>query len=271
KFLGTPYAAPPVGRRRFQPPQEPLSWQGAKKATSYGFACPQYVFHADTTIENQSEDCLFLDIYSPFENAHPHKEYPVLIFLHGGSYEVGSGRLYEGSVLVQHGVVVVSVSYRLGALGFMTSGDSHITGNNGLLDQIEAMKWVKANIRAFRGDPNHVTIVGHSVGAASVGLMLIIPQTEGLFHRVIAMSGSATALYSDGYPPNLDHHEYVRQVSDLFGCPKHKDFEKVVECLRKVPAQHFITQREFVSYGAIEIILKLLTSCTCVVPSIRSN
>lgn len=203
-FLGIPYASPPVHNLRFKPPQPPAAWRPATyEATSFRNVCAQFnhsyfensfrVVWPDFTWEkDSSEDCLYLNIFAPGANAtNTSQLYPVIVFIHGGSYVFGSivRPTTPGEVLPRRGVVLVTIQYRLGPFGFLTTGDEEARGNWGMLDQVQALKWIQGNIKAFGGDPNRVTILGVSSGGASVGLHLLSPLSEGLFHQAIAESG----------------------------------------------------------------------------------
>ena len=191
KFLGIPFAAPPVGDLRMKAPKEPASWKpNVRQAKRHGNICMQkktleYLVRLFTQNFTYSEDCLYLDVYSPNVSQH----LPVMVYIHGGGYEYGSSVTYPGDYLALQGVVVVVIQYRLGTFGFLTTGDSAAPGNYGMLDQVAALKWVKDNIKNFGGDPGKVTIFGLSAGGSSVSLHLLSPLSEGLFHQVIAESG----------------------------------------------------------------------------------
>ncbi|MCE3288245.1 MAG: Carboxylesterase type [Caulobacter sp.] len=190
-FRGIPYARPPVGELRWRPPQPAGGWPGVREATRFGAACPQppspFYDHAAV-----GEDCLFLNIWTP-PNA---RKAPVIVWIHGGSLVSGSGAeaLYDGGGFARQGVVLVSINYRLGALGWLAhpalSAESreHVSGNYGLMDQAEALRWVRRNIAAFGGDPGNVTIAGESAGALSVAYLMASPPARGLFHKAIAQS-----------------------------------------------------------------------------------
>jgi para-nitrobenzyl esterase len=195
-FKGVPYAAPPVGEWRWLPPQPLKSWRGVRSAKAFGPIAPQNVLPfpgLKEPPEPQSEDCLFLNIFSPgLDDARR----PVMVWIHGGAFCMGSGSAanYSTGTLASNGnIVLVTINYRLGALGFLnlnelTSGKIPSTGNEGLLDQIAALRWVKENIASFGGDPDNVTVFGESAGGMSVGCLLTLPGARGLFHKAIIQS-----------------------------------------------------------------------------------
>lgn len=193
-YLGVPYAAPPLGPLRWRPPAPTSSWQGARDASAFGPACPQKgVSMPGEPAPVTSEDCLYLNVWTPLRRPGRH---PVMVWIHGGGYANGATALplYRGDRLAAKGVVVVSINYRLGVLGFLAhpalslEGDGG-SGNYGLMDQIAALQWVQRNIAAFGGDPGNVTVFGQSAGAMSVSLLMASPRARGLFHRAIAQSG----------------------------------------------------------------------------------
>lgn len=196
-FRGIPYAAPPVGERRWQPPQPVTPWTEVRAAIAFSPACPQPP-RPDARLQavgHTDEDCLYLNVWTPGLDA---AKRPVMVWIHGGGMTIGSGSssMYDGSVLARQDVVVVTFNYRLGVLGFLAhpelSAESPdgVSGNYGLLDQIAALRWVRDNIAAFGGDPGNVTIFGESAGAVSVGCLLVAPAAKGLFHRAILESGA---------------------------------------------------------------------------------
>jgi para-nitrobenzyl esterase len=197
-FKGIPFAQPPIGDLRWKPPLPPLAWKGAKPAKEFASACMQTP-NPFMNVPSQpvSEDCLYLNIWSPSRSISEHL--PVLVWIHGGGFSYGSTAmpLFDGAALARKGVVMVSVAYRVGPLGFLAhpelSAESpdHVSGNYGLLDQIAALEWVHANISAFGGDPARVTIMGESAGSISVSLLIQSPLARGLFSRAIGESGGA--------------------------------------------------------------------------------
>jgi para-nitrobenzyl esterase len=201
-FRGIPYAAPPVGARRWRAPEPPVPWSGVRKATEFGACAPQNLIPLDLLeafkiTEPQSEDCLVLNVWTPRADG---ARRPVLVWIHGGAFTIGSGAqsIYDGAPLAKRGdVVVVTVNYRLGPLGFLrlselTGGRIPSTGNEGILDQVAALAWVRENIAAFGGDPENVTIFGESAGGMSVGTLLGLPKARGLFQKAIPQSGACS-------------------------------------------------------------------------------
>ena len=196
-FRGVPFAQPPVGALRFRPPQPAEPWSGVRVCDTFGFVAPQpqgQAMAGQGTAEEQNEDCLFLNVWTP---ACDDGARPVMVWIHGGAFVTGSGSgaFYRGQHLAARGdVVVVTINYRLGALGFLAHPDlldeeTGASGNWGLLDQVAALQWVQANIHLFGGDPTNVTIFGESAGSMSVSCLVGSPLAQGLFRRAIAQSG----------------------------------------------------------------------------------
>lgn len=202
-YRGIPYAAPPVGELRFRPPAPPAGWSGLRDATRFGPMAPQGVGPLEAMLGAgsfaQSEDCLTLNVATPSADDAGR---PVMVWIHGGGFQTGSGSIpwYHGTALARRfDVVVVSINYRLGALGFThlagaLGDDRSGSGNLGLLDQVAALQWVQDNVENFGGDPGNVTIFGESAGGMSVGVLLGMPAARGLFHRAIAQSGACQGL-----------------------------------------------------------------------------
>ena len=201
QWRGVPFAAPPVGPLRFRPPEAPPVWDGERDASRFGPAAPQPTSPLQGFVGGQggtwSEDCLYLNVFAPAEDGGGR---PVMVWIHGGAFIGGSGsaRWFDGSRFASEGAVVVTLNYRLGALGFLeldgVAGDGYrAAGNCGILDQLAALRWVRDNIESFGGDPEQVTVFGESAGAMSIGVMLAMPAARGLFRGAILQSGAASA------------------------------------------------------------------------------
>ena len=203
-FLGVPFAAPPVGELRWKAPEPASKWQGARAATAFAPSCPQPVdpkgfgpWTSEYVVQGAvAEDCLYLNVWAPSER----RAQPVLVWIHGGAFTSGSGSvpIYDGAALARAGIVVVTINYRLGALGFLAhpelTREAGASGNYGLLDAIAALRWIATNIGAFGGDPHRVTIAGQSAGAAMVLDLVDSPLAKGLFARAIAESGAGLGI-----------------------------------------------------------------------------
>ena len=228
EFLGLPYAAPPTGNLRWRPPQGPGEWHGVRDATQFGPSCLQAAspFAPPAPF---SEDCLYLNVYTPSVRHHGHR--PVLVWFHGGGFTEDGARNYDGAKLAADGVVVVTINYRLGALGFLAhaalaSGRDGSAGNYGLMDQIAALRWVKRNIAQLGGDPRNVTIAGQSAGGVSVLDLLVSHASRGLFRRAIVESG-AFALTQQSL---ADAEAAGEAFAAKAGCP-----DQTARCLRRLP------------------------------------
>ena len=243
-FRGIPYAAPPVGALRWNAPQPVASWKLPQTQDRFGPSCLQPVKEAGG---NFAEDCLYLNVWTPTNR--PVDKLPVMVWIHGGGFLVGSAAWpeYHGAHLASKGVVLVSINYRLNAFGYFThpalseSSPQRVSGNYGLLDQIAALAWVKRNIAAFGGDPDNVTLFGQSAGSRSTSLLVISPLAEGLFVRAIAQSGGPI-LGSEYLAPafNGDMANTSRmgqELSGRLGCDKTDD---ELACLRQIPAEKIL-------------------------------
>ncbi|XP_036604060.1 pyrethroid hydrolase Ces2e-like [Trichosurus vulpecula] len=236
-FLGIPFAKPPVGALRFSPPQPPDSWDNVRDATAHPPMCLQDIallekfnrlMQLNTPTTANSEDCLYLNIYVPVQ-AKEGARLPVMVWIHGGGFVLGSASMFDGSILsASKNVVVVAIQYRLGILGFFSTGDEHAPGNWGLLDQVAALRWIQRNIAHFGGDPGLVTIFGESAGGISVSSHVLSPMSKGLFHRTIMESGVAIA-------PNLvssSSEMVVNVIANPSACDTHNS-SSMVQCLRR--------------------------------------
>ena len=209
-YLGIPYAAAPVGELRWRPPAPPQPWKETRFMGNFGPACPQANVSLTPELEEMNEDCLNLNIWTP--DTMPSKPLPVMVFLHGGGFARGRGSdpMYNTTFLSQKGAVLVTINYRLNALGFLShpaltaESSLHSSGNYGLMDQITALIWIRKNISRFGGDPENVTLFGQSAGGASVIALMASPLAKGLFQRAIAQSC--------GYAPAV-----IRHLSDTRG------------------------------------------------------
>ncbi|HEY0481869.1 MAG TPA: carboxylesterase/lipase family protein [Kofleriaceae bacterium] len=218
-WKGIPYAAPPVGALRFRPPRPPTPWPGERDATQFGSVAAQ---SRDPRIAIMSgiaekvvsgEDCLVLNVFAPAGAAGSGQRLPVMVWIHGGAFVMGSGStpLYHGHTFAEQGIVAVTLNYRLGLPGFLYLGDlapGREEGNYALLDQIAALRWVQDNIAAFGGDPDMVTVMGESAGAISIGTLMGMPAARGLFHRAILDSGAPSL----GPPTRADATRVARGV-----------------------------------------------------------
>ncbi|MBX7432087.1 carboxylesterase family protein [Mycobacterium sp. Y57] len=246
-FAGIPYAAPPVGPLRWQPPQPALPWPGVRDATRYGPRCLQDL-GGDLELGRQTdEDCLTLNVWTPAPPADLLK--PVMVWIHGGSFVNGSGRVYDARRLVARGdIVVVTLNYRLGTLGFLAHpalGPPGAVGNYGLSDQQAALQWVRDNIESFGGDPDRVTLAGESAGGMSVCDHLVAPGSEGLFAAAVIQSAPcrAQAALPVAAARSIDYAAGL-------GCA---DPASAADCLRALPADRLREPVKFTSIGEDEL------------------
>lgn len=245
-YLGVPYAAPPTGALRWRAPQPARGWTGQRDASRFGPACYQDVsrgfgpytaeFVAPAPV---SEDCLLLNVWKP---AGARRKLPVLVYIHGGAFAGGAGHvpIYDGAALARRGMVVVTINYRVGVFGFLAhpglTAEHDGSGNFGLLDQVAALRWVRANAARFGGDPARVTIAGESAGAASVNDLQVMPSARGLFARAVSISGSSMAIDT----PTLASGEADgTALAQKLGAASIAD-------LRSIPAEQLIAATRFV-------------------------
>ncbi|XP_063801978.1 fatty acyl-CoA hydrolase precursor, medium chain-like [Pseudophryne corroboree] len=243
-FHGVPFAKPPVGPLRLASPEPPEPWGSVREATEQPPMCLQNVEIVEElmktlkdriTLPPVSEDCLYLNIFSPADREQ-NARLPVMVFIHGGGLTMGAALMFEGVALSAYeNVVVVSIQYRLGLMGFLSSGDEQLPGNYGFLDQVQALRWVQGNIVNFGGDPNSVTIFGESAGGVSVSVLMVSPLAKGLFHRAIAESGVAII---PGFIANsVKEVIFTRNiVSNVSGC----DQNKMLDCFRTKTEEEII-------------------------------
>ncbi|XP_068441606.1 cholinesterase-like [Clinocottus analis] len=264
-FLGIPYGKPPLKKLRFSPPEPVDSWEGVKDATQFPNSCYQV---PDTTFSGfkgaemwnpntpLSEDCLYLNVWSPRFNKTqpiPSSLAPVFVWIYGGGFSQGTSSLdlYDGRFLSKsEGVVVVSMNYRLGALGFLKiSEDKNHQGNAGLLDQRMALQWVSKNIAAFGGDPTKVTLFGESAGSGSVGFHLLSPGSQGLFRRAVLQSGTPNAPW--GTHSQEETWRRTLKLATLLGCPQSPQSD-MRACLQEAdPMEVVLKQYEVVPQRAL--------------------
>lgn len=249
-FKNIPYAAPPVGNLRFRAPVDPAPWSGVRDATQHGFACPSNSFLSP----NVDEDCLNLNVYTKSLT----QNLPVMVWIHGGSFSGGNGHTftYGPDHLVDEDVMFVTINYRLGALGFLSTEDSNAPGNYGMKDMIKALQWVRKNIAAFGGDPNNVTIFGESAGGAAVHCkslsdyipkkklttsssfpdLILSPTARGTFHKAISQSGSALNPWAFQTNPRDVAYQLARDL----GLPDTMSTSELIAALRIIPAMAIV-------------------------------
>lgn len=256
-FRGIPYALPPLGELRFESPKPAAAWNGELSAKEDANICTQRNIYTHDEEIVGDEDCLYLNVYTPKLSSESDKfkgGFPVMIWLHGCGWICGAGHseFYHPKFLLNHDMILVTVNYRLGPLGFLSTEDTVCPGNNGLKDQAMSIRWVHENIAAFGGDPNRVTIFGESAGGASVHYHMMSDLTKGLFHRAISQSGNAYCPWTLTRPGSAK--KKATKVAELLGCPS-KDSKQLVACLRTKKAFDIIaTDRSFQIFGYCPMI-----------------
>ena len=248
EYLGIPYAAPPVGALRWQPPRPAARWSGVRQAASYAPHCPQPP--SGFGVASTSEDCLYLNVFAPARAAGGNL--PVMVWLHGGSFLVGESDDYNPAALVRDGVIVVTVNYRIGALGFLADaalagrpGDA--TGDYGLEDQQAALRWVQRDIGRFGGDPRNVTLDGESAGGVSTLAQLVSPGARGLFQRAIVESGT----YNLTQQPLATAEAAGSAFAAKVGCAASTGAStgaSIGACLRALPVSAIVGNEDFSGY-----------------------
>ncbi len=242
RFLGVPYAAAPVGDLRWQSPQPAAPWDGVRDANEFGGNCAQPF--SPFGIPSVSEDCLYLNVYQPksiYRGRLLNRKRPVMVWIHGGAFQFGESQDFDPAKLAKNGTVVVTINYRLGALGFLAhpalsaNSPTGTSGNYGIQDQQAALRWVQNNIANFGGDPNNVTIFGESAGGLSVHTHLASPESAGLFHRAIIQSGA----YALQQPP-LPAWEFVGTgIAAAMGCP-----DQSLDCLQGLSVEQILAGQD---------------------------
>jgi para-nitrobenzyl esterase len=265
-FRAIPYAAPPVGDLRWRAPQPPSTWTGVRDATMAGPACMQ----PNTPPAQVSEDCLTLNVWTPRKRAA--QPLPVMVWIHGGGFDFGSGARYNGAAFVRDGVVLVTINYRLGRLGFFAhpalaeKGPDGDLANFGLMDQIAALKWVRANIGAFGGDPRNVTVFGESAGAMSINYLLTSPMARGLFDKAISESGFARSVGTSLGSARLAASEFAKSLGVK------AESQAAAVALRALPAEELVKEPpDIVGAGRIGPIIDGVVARESVVDAFRKG
>jgi para-nitrobenzyl esterase len=253
EFLGIPYAAPPVGPLRWRPPQPAARWAGIRAATAFAPHCPQPP--SGFGVASTSENCLYLNVYTPADaraggpTGTALRNLPVIVWIHGGAFIAGESDDYNPAGLVRHGVIVVTINYRLGALGFLADAAlaSHpggSSGDYGLMDQQAALRWVQANIRQFGGNPRNVTLSGESSGGLSVLSQLVSRAARGLFARAIVESGTYDLTQATLATAETAGQAFAAKV----GCASQTTASQTAACLRALPVSAIVDNEDFAGY-----------------------
>ncbi|XP_037773838.1 cholinesterase 1-like isoform X2 [Penaeus monodon] len=243
-FRSIPYAEPPVGERRFKPPVPATASGGVANHLKWAPSCPQVAKEKQLRNIKEmmgEEDCLYLNVFTP---SMQENNYPVMVYIHGGAFLTGNASRHNPELFLDHDIVVVTIQYRLGVLGFLSTEDEALPGNLGLMDQTLALRWVHENIARFGGDVKRVTVCGLSAGAASAHMHLFNPHAKGLFSRAILMSGSALCPWA----LRKGHRKVAMAVGEKFNCqldPQDasgvEKSKRLVECLRSAPLKELVS------------------------------
>ncbi|KAM6937431.1 carboxylesterase 3 [Xenentodon cancila] len=272
QYLGVPFAQPPVGPLRLAAPQSAEPWEDERDCTRQPPMCIQdreklinvsLAMSLNFSAPELSEDCLYLNVYTPAD-ARQGDKLPVMVWIHGGGLTIGAASQYDGSSLAAYeNIVMVIIQYRLGILGFLSTGDEHARGNWGLLDQLAALWWVQENIEAFGGDPQTVTAAGESAGGISASILTLSPKAKGLFQRAIFQSGVATlGTYTSEHP--MTNAKIVANITgccdcsteELVRCIKGKSVEELVDATKKLNIfLGAVVDGDFL-HGTAEVVLK---------------
>jgi bile salt-stimulated lipase len=226
-FEGVPFAKPPIGSRRFEEPEPPEPWSGVLEANN-PTECAQTGMMQPNVVQGD-EDCLHINVYVPRENVNPQEKLDVVVHIHGGAYMYGNGTMYSRpEFLMDRDVIFVTFNYRLGILGFLSTEDDVVPGNNGLKDQVMALRWVQNHIASFGGNPGSVTLTGLSAGGSSVHFHYFSEMSKGLFHRGLSQSGVALNSFS----LQEDALTKAQRLADAVGCPSIPT-QALVDCLKQ--------------------------------------
>ncbi|XP_015600279.1 venom carboxylesterase-6 [Cephus cinctus] len=261
-FRGIPYALPPLGELRFEPPRPAASWSGLRSAKEDAGICTQRNIYTHQKEVVGVEDCLYLNVYTlelpPLEDGDNtlwnRPSYPVMIWFHGGGWVTGAGHseFYGPKFLLDHDVILVTVNFRLGPLGFLSYEDLILPGNQGMKDQAQSIRWVSENIAAFGGDPNRVTLFGESAGGVSVHYHMMSPLSKDLFHRGISQSGTALCFWGLTRPGLAK--KQAQRLGRYLNCPN-QDSKSLLSCLREKDAVDIIgTDKEFQEFDYCPMI-----------------
>lgn len=247
-WLGIPYAEPPIGKLRFKPPVPKSCWDGVIDASTLPKSCIQARFDEtklnlfNVKKDDMSEDCLFLNVITPLNSGHPKCKLPVMVYIYGGEFTIGSSAMpmYNAQCLATIGnVIVVTLNYRVHSLGFLRIDDNTAAGNMGLLDQQLALKWVKENIWLFGGDPQKITLFGQSAGAASITYHLLMSESQGLFNRIILQSG--TLLSGWAFIPPEKSLKNAHVLGEAVNCTNLTNNTALFECLQETDPHKLVS------------------------------